>query len=76
MFKYILIFFIKLYQYCLSPFLTTSKCRFLPTCSEYAIEALKNYGVIKGSILAIKRLAKCHPFSKKSGIDELPPKDK
>jgi putative membrane protein insertion efficiency factor len=39
-------------------------CRFTPTCSQYAIESIEAYGVVKGSILAIKRLSKCHPWYK------------
>lgn len=44
-------------------------CRFIPTCSQYAIDALTKYGAIKGSYLAIRRLLRCHPFSGKSGYD-------
>jgi putative membrane protein insertion efficiency factor len=70
--KKIFIIFIKLYQYLISPFLG-GKCRFLPTCSEYAIEAIKKHGAFKGNILAIKRISKCHPWGK-SGIDNVPEK--
>jgi len=45
----------------ISPVLPSS-CRFTPSCSEYSIEALKEYGAFKGSYLAIKRILKCHPF--------------
>ena len=62
----ILIFIIKIYQYFISPLLG-NRCRFLPTCSEYCIEALKTQGVIKGIKLAIKRVLKCHPFKKLGG---------
>lgn len=55
------IFLIRLYQLTISPFLG-KVCRFEPTCSEYAIEALKKYGVFKGSWLAIKRICRCHPW--------------
>ncbi|MEG2377844.1 MAG: membrane protein insertion efficiency factor YidD, partial [Clostridia bacterium] len=44
-------------------------CRFMPTCSQYAIDAIKKYGALKGSYLAIRRLLRCHPFSGKSGYD-------
>ena len=57
----ILIFIIKFYQYLFSPLLG-NKCRFLPTCSEYFIEALSNHGLIKGLKLGTKRIFKCHPF--------------
>ena len=62
----ILIFIIKIYQYLVSPLLG-SRCRFLPTCSEYFIEALKTQGLIKGAKLGVKRISKCHPFEKLGG---------
>ena len=75
----ILIFIIKIYQYLVSPLLG-SRCRFLPTCSEYFIEALETYGFIKGFKLGVKRILKCHPFKKlggSQGLDFVPiPKDK
>jgi len=46
-------------------------CRFYPTCSAYALEAIEKYGIFKGSYLALKRLAKCHPFNK-GGYDPVP----
>ena len=69
-----LIFTIKIYQYFISPLLG-NRCRFLPTCSEYFIEALKTKGLIKGLNLGIKRIFRCHPFKKLgggSGIDFVP----
>ena len=70
----ILIFIIKIYQYFISP-LFGNKCRFIPTCSEYFIEALKARGLTKGFILGTKRVFKCHPFKKlggNQGIDFVP----
>ena len=70
----ILIFIIKFYQYFISPLLG-NRCRFLPTCSEYFIEALKTQGLIKGFKLGIFRILKCHPFQKLGagqGIDFVP----
>jgi putative membrane protein insertion efficiency factor len=61
---------IKLYQWVISPFLGP-KCRFTPTCSQYAIEALKKHGLIKGSWLTIKRLSRCHPWGG-HGYDPVP----
>ncbi len=61
----ILIFIIKIYQYLISPLLG-SRCRFLPTCSEYFVEALKTQGLI-GIKLGVKRILKCHPFKKLGG---------
>ena len=52
---------IKLYQLVISPWLGPS-CRYIPTCSQYAIEALKKYGPFKGLWLTLKRIAKCHPW--------------
>lgn len=52
---------IRIYQTILSP-LFPSSCRFNPTCSQYGIEALKKYGIWKGTILTIKRISKCHPW--------------
>ena len=52
---------IKLYQLIISPWLGT-KCRFTPTCSQYAIEAFQKYGPLKGLWLTVKRIAKCHPW--------------
>jgi uncharacterized protein len=57
----ILILLIKSYKLLVSPFLPQC-CRFAPTCSEYAIEAVRRYGTLKGSYLSCRRLMKCHPF--------------
>lgn len=61
---------IKLYQLVLSPLLGP-KCRFTPTCSQYGIEALKKYGLIKGGWLTIKRISRCHPWGG-HGFDPVP----
>lgn len=61
---------VKFYQYCISPF-TPPACRFTPTCSQYAVEALRKYGPIKGCWLTLKRLARCHPWGG-SGYDPVP----
>jgi putative membrane protein insertion efficiency factor len=60
-FTKILINFIKAYKFLISPLLGNS-CRYLPTCSEYSIEALKTYGLIKGSLISLKRILSCHPI--------------
>ena len=57
----ILIIPIKVYQILISPLLGPS-CRFTPTCSQYAVEAIQKYGPIKGSWLAFKRIIRCHPW--------------
>ena len=70
----ILVKIIKLYQN--TPLGTHSMCRFQPTCSNYAIEAINEYGNIKGSYLAFKRILRWNPFNKKYGYDPLPKKEK
>ena len=64
------VLFIRGYQLIISPILG-SNCRFMPTCSEYAVESLKKYGLIKGTYLSIKRILSCHPFGG-SGHDPVP----
>ncbi|MEX6690754.1 membrane protein insertion efficiency factor YidD [Danxiaibacter flavus] len=64
------ILLIKFYQYVISPALGP-KCRFTPSCSQYALEALKKYGLFKGGWLAIKRISRCHPGGG-SGYDPVP----
>ena len=61
---------IKFYQRCISPF-TPPMCRFTPTCSNYAIEAIKKHGPFKGTWLAVKRILRCHPWGG-SGYDPVP----
>ena len=70
--KKFLIFLINFYQRNISPWLESKniRCKYYPTCSEYAKQAIQKYGMIKGSGLAIKRILKCKPFSK-GGYDPL-----
>ncbi len=70
--NFLLIKLIRLYQITMSVFFG-QHCRFTPTCSNYAIEALKQHGALKGSILSSKRICRCHPWSA-GGIDEVPSK--
>ena len=67
-----LVLLIRGYQLIVSPLLG-SNCRFIPTCSEYALESLKAYGLIKGTFLTIKRIGKCHPWGS-HGYDPIPTK--
>ncbi len=60
-FTYILIKFIKCYKFFMSP-LVGHSCRYLPTCSDYSIEALKTFGFFKGLFLSLKRILSCHPW--------------
>ena len=66
----LLIGLIKVYQYTLSPFIG-QQCRFSPTCSQYAIDAINKYGGLKGFYLGLKRLARCHPWHA-GGHDPIP----
>ena len=67
----LLIALVRLYQLLLSPLLAPS-CRYLPTCSSYAIEALRLHGAAKGSWLALRRVLRCHPWGGQ-GLDPVPP---
>ena len=69
--KKLLIKLIKIYQNI--PFNTHNACRFTPTCSNYAIEAIENYGAFKGLLLALKRIVKCNPWHE-PGYDPVPKK--
>lgn len=68
------IFLIRIYQNTLSPVLGKN-CRYIPTCSEYTIEAIKEYGTKKGVLMGIKRILRCHPMSK-GGYDPVLNKNK
>lgn len=59
--KKLLLALIRIYQKYVSPAFPP-RCRFIPTCSQYAVEAIEKYGALKGGWLALKRLSKCHPF--------------
>ena len=71
-FTKILINFIKAYKFIISPMLGNS-CRYLPTCSEYSIEALKAHGLIKGSLISFKRILSCHPIKLLGGGEGFDP---
>ena len=68
----LVVILIRGYQILLSPLLPFNQCRYLPTCSEYAIEAVEKHGVLKGMWLGLKRIGRCHPYSKTSGYDPVP----
>ena len=68
----IIIKIIKFYQYLISPLLGNN-CRYLPTCSEYFIDSLKEYGAIKGSVKGFKRISSCHPIKFLGGGDGYDP---
>ena len=69
--KYIPIFFLRLYRRFISPLKTRPSCRFTPTCSEYAIEAYREWGFFIGTALALWRVLRCNPFGK-GGYDPVP----
>jgi putative membrane protein insertion efficiency factor len=68
--KLLLLALIRFYKYAISPFLG-SRCRFLPSCSEYTAEAVEKYGAFKGACLGIKRISRCHPWNA-GGFDPVP----
>ncbi len=70
--RYLLILPIKFYRYAISPYLA-SRCRYTPTCSEYAIEAIERFGAWQGGKLALKRIFSCHPWGE-CGYDPVPHK--
>lgn len=64
---------VRFYQYCISPFIPRV-CRFEPSCSVYAVEALRRHGLLRGGWLAVKRITRCNPWGG-SGYDPVPPVD-
>lgn len=70
--KTVLRFLLRFYQLAISPMMTPS-CRFHPSCSNYALEALQVHGAARGSLLAVKRICRCHPWHP-GGHDPVPPK--
>jgi len=69
--KTILVFILRAYQLVLSPMLGQN-CRFYPSCSHYAIEALRSHGAARGSVLTLRRVCRCHPWNE-GGFDPVPP---
>jgi putative membrane protein insertion efficiency factor len=69
--RYVAAFLIRLYQWTVSPLLGP-RCRFYPSCSQYALEALLRFGMLEGGWLAVKRLGRCHPWHP-GGFDPVPP---
>lgn len=69
--KTVLLTLVRFYQKFVSP-LFPARCRYIPTCSEYARQALEKYGAARGSLLALKRFLRCHPFHKGDIYDPVP----
>ena len=63
---------IRFYQHHISPLKRTATCKYVPSCSQYALEAIEKHGTVKGSLLALWRILRCNPFSD-GGIDPVPP---
>jgi len=70
--KTVLLMLLRVYKLCISPFLGQN-CRFYPSCSDYAAQAVSSHGALKGSLLATRRLCKCHPWHP-GGVDPVPEK--
>ncbi len=66
--KRVILSLIRFYRRAISP-LRPPCCRFIPTCSEYAVEAVEKYGAVKGGWLALRRIAKCHPFHRQKSVE-------
>lgn len=69
--KRLLLGMIRFYQRYISPGLPP-RCRYIPTCSQYAVQAIEKYGAVRGGWLAIRRLLRCHPFSRRNFYDPVP----
>ena len=69
--KKIFLFLIRFYRKHISP-LSAPKCRFVPTCSQYALEAVEKYGALKGGWMSLKRILRCNPFYKGDNYDPVP----
>ncbi|MCS6790673.1 MAG: membrane protein insertion efficiency factor YidD [Bacteroidia bacterium] len=68
--RYLVIALLRFYQKALSPYLPPS-CRYTPTCSEYAVQAIQKYGILRGGWLALRRITRCHPWGG-YGYDPVP----
>ena len=71
--KSLLLAALRIYKNWVSPALPAA-CRYVPTCSEYAMQAVEEHGALRGSWLALRRLARCHPFGG-HGVDQVPPRE-
>ena len=66
--KAVLLFLLRCYRKYISP-MRPPCCRFIPTCSQYALEAVEKYGALKGGWLALRRLLRCHPFHRQTSVE-------
>ena len=74
--KFLVILPIRAYQLLISPLLGANKCRYQPTCSHYTVAAIEEWGIFKGVYLGVKRILRCHPWSKHPMFDPVPKKEK
>lgn len=70
--KDIVVLPIRFYRFFISPFLGANKCRYNPTCSQYMIDAIMEWGILRGAWLGLKRIFRCHPWSKHQHLDPIP----
>ena len=70
--KNIVVLPIRFYRFFISPFLGSNKCRYNPTCSQYMIDAIMEWGILRGAWLGLKRIFRCHPWSKHQHLDPVP----
>jgi putative membrane protein insertion efficiency factor len=68
----VIITLVRAYQILISPLLPFNQCRYIPTCSQYMIEAVQKHGAARGFWLGVKRIGRCHPYAKTSGYDPVP----
>ncbi|MDZ7879029.1 MAG: membrane protein insertion efficiency factor YidD [Saprospiraceae bacterium] len=73
--KTLVVFPIRLYKIFLSPLLGANKCRYSPTCSQYMIDAIFEWGILRGLFMGVKRILRCHPWSNHAHIDPVPKRE-
>lgn len=69
--KRLLLALVRFYRRAISPHMAP-RCRYIPTCSQYALEAIEKYGAIRGGFMALRRVLRCHPFSRRGPYDPVP----
>jgi uncharacterized protein len=67
---------VRIYRLLISPLLGPSKCRYNPTCSQYMIDAVMEWGILRGLFMGVRRILRCHPWSKHEHLDPVPKKNK
>lgn len=69
--KRLLLALVRFYRRAISPHMAP-RCRYIPTCSQYALEAIEKYGAMRGGFMALRRVLRCHPFSRRGPYDPVP----